>query len=368
MLRSWAAESWGRRIAVEAARPNWHSATLRFLGRVVWAGPILLVAVGAALWAGSGGSALVASKGAVSLWRDVSGLATSVSFRSPLPLRDLGDAFTFNGSASPGIGYAALGRRGLAVGVQRHPDRFEGWFAVTNAAYPAAGAYHVRMDRPPGNVDGGRAQGEAVFAVQTGTTSQNGLINYVVVASNSTGGTTFWTIGYAHGHVKDARLQILARTPASVSSPTGREITLQTDGRRRLAVYFGRTLVFASNRLHLNIEPPFQAYLEVQSRRVPYTSFFHDFWVTNSTSVTVAGVSSGARLSLIGPDGRVFSSATSHGGEARLDLPVPLARGKAELLVQAGSHRVRLGPFAYSGGDAYRVSGLSTRGGGASPT
>ena len=368
MQPSWAAVSWGHRIAAAEVGPGRARSASRALGRVAWAGPILALAVTVAVWAGSGGPGLVASQGTVSLWRDASGLATSDTFGNPLPLRDLADAFSFNGSASPGVGYVAQGRHGLAVGVKPHPDRFEGWFAVTNSAYPSAGVYHVRMDRPPGNVAGGRAQGEAVFAVQTGTTRQNGLINYVVVASNSTGGTTSWMIGYAHGHVKDARLQVLARTTASASSPTGHAITLRTDGLHRLAVYFGANLVFASDRLHLDIQPPFQAYLEVQSLRVPYTSYFHDFWVTAGTALTVGGAPSGDRLRLLGPDGAAISSATSRAGTARLELPAPLARGRAELVVQSGSRQVRLGPFSYSGGDVYRLSGLATRSGGSSPS
>ena len=355
---SWATEAWGRRTVVTTTRPVWHRTALRYLSRAIWIAPALAVAIGAVLWDASGGPALVASNGTIALWRDASGLATSMTFGHPLPIRDLGDAFTFNGSASPGIGYAALGGNGLTIGVHRHPDRFEGWFAVTNSAYPSAGAYHVRMRRPAGNINQGRAQGEAVFAVQTGTTRLNGLINYVVVASNSIDGTTYWTVGYAHGHVKNARLEILSRTTATASSPTGHDITLKTDGRHSFSVFFGHTRVYHSSHLHLDIAPPFQVYLEVQSFRVPYTSYFRDMWVTNSTTVTVTGAPSGSRLSLVRPDGKVISTAVSRVGAARFDLPVPLARGRADLVVQTGSRRLRLGPFAYAGGDAYQLSGL----------
>ena len=134
------------------------------------------------------------------------------------------------------------------------------------------GVYHVDMSRLPGNVSGAGAQGEAVFAVQTGTTAINGLINYVVVASNSRRGATTWTIGYAHGLVADAKLETLARIGPSKSSPVSQQISLVTDGRHRLTVYFGNRLVYSANDLRLDIQPPFQPYLEVQALRIPYAS------------------------------------------------------------------------------------------------
>ena len=352
-------QSWGRKVVVEARPPRERPVFRRALRLLAGAAVAALLVAGAAVLIGRAGPVQVAADGPVAVWRTSSGLATSLSFHRPLPVRDLGDAFAFNGSATPGVGYASLDRSGLTIGVHGHPDRFEGWFAVTRAAYPGAGAYHVLMAKPPGNVDRGNAQGEAVFAVQTGTTKLNGLINYVVVASNSSRGATTWTIGYAHGHVADARLETLAQFPVPATSPVARDITLTTDGRHRLAVWFGQGLVYASSRLHLDIAPPFQPYLEVQSRLVPYTSFFHDFWVTTGTGLTVSAPS-GARLRLVGAGGAVLATGVARQGTARLALPPPRARGTATLVVQMDGRRYRLGPFAYAGGDHYRVTGLAS--------
>jgi hypothetical protein len=228
---------------------------------------------------------------------------------------------------------------------------------VTRAAFPAAGIYHVEMAKPPGEVRGHGAQGEAVFAVQTGTTKRTGLINYVVVASNSNHGATIWTVGYAHGHVADARLETLIRYPVPPDTSPARALTLVTDGRRRLSVWFGDRLGFRSDRLRLDITPPFQPYLEVQAERIAYTSYFHDFWVTTGTAVTVAAPAR-TRLELVAPDGRRLASATARGGIARLVPPPPLAVGTARLVARLGGRRVVLGPFRYAAGDRLRLSGL----------
>jgi hypothetical protein len=246
------------------------------------------------------------------------------------------------------------------IGVHAHPARYEGWFAVSSAAYPPTGVYHVEMSRSPGNVSAPGAQGEAVFAVQTGTTKRNGLINYVVVASTSRAGATSWLIGYAHGKLADAKLETLAVIGPSTSSPLTRQISVLTDGRHRLVVYFGDQLVYASEHLDLDIAPPFQPYLEVQAFSIAYAAYFHDLWVTSGTHLRVDHVPVGWTLSLLGPGGAVLASAPAHRGTVRLSLSVPAAHGRATLVARSGARVVRLGPFTYTGGDVYRLSGLGS--------
>lgn len=353
---AWVAPAWGGR-AVSAERLSRSQARRRLLRAAVTALGVAAVAGG--VWAGLAETAAapIAVRGGVSLWRTASGLAIAAPFDRAEPVRDIEDTFSFNGSASPGVGYVSVSADGLSVGIHRHSRRFEGWFAVTRSAFPASGVYHVRMAKPPGHVHAPGAQGEAVFAVQTGTTKQTGLINYVVVASDSNHGTTTWTVGYAHGYVADARLETLARFPAARDASPARDVTVLTDGGHRLDVWFGQRLVYSSDRLHLDIAPPFQPYLEVQSRRVPYRSTFTDFWVTTGTTVEVAAPD-GARLRLVGHDGDTLATATARRGTARLVLPPPRASGVARLSVRLGGRSVVLGPFPYTGGDRYRLAGL----------
>jgi hypothetical protein len=325
-------------------------------GRLAAAVALAAVAAGwgAAAWAlASPGPAVLARAGGLSLARVSSGLAFERSLAGVPAVRDLGDDFEFSGSASPQVGYQRVGPAGLTVGVRRHSGGFAGWFAVTRWALPAQGVYHVRMSKPPGQLSGPGAQGEAVFAVQTATTKLNGLINYVVVASRSAGGATSWLVGYAQGRLSHARLQVLYQTPASASAPSSREVSLATDGRRRLVVCFGRQVVYASDSLSMDIPAPYQAYLEVQSSGPPYQARFSDLWVTRGSAVGLAGLGPGQAALLATPGGQVV--AAGRGGQARLELAPGLARGRGVLWVAQGARRWRLGPFSYWAGDRLRL-------------
>lgn len=297
----------------------------------------------------------VASAQGFTLTRTASGLLAEEPFDTARPFRDIEDGYEFNGSATPGTGYVRVAASGLKVGVHQHGARFEGWFAVTRKAYPRDGVYHVDMSRPAGNVSGDGNQGEAVFAVQTGTTKQNGLINYVVVASNSAGGVTSWLIGYSHGHLADARLETLSSTAPSPSAATSEGVTLRTDGRRSFEVWFGASRVYASDALALDIAPPYQPYLEVQARRIAYESSFQDFWITSSDAITVQGLPAGEQVELVGKGGDQLASSVVRGSAAVLRPPLPQCRGSASLLVRRPGHTVQLGPFSYACGDTYRV-------------
>jgi hypothetical protein len=313
------------------------------------------IAVSAVLVVSYTGPRDVANAEGLTLTRTSSGLALDEPFDTAVPARDIEDGYEFNGSAAPGIGYIRVESSGLKVGVHDHRDGFKGWFAVTRKAFPQSGVYHVEMSKPPGNVAGTTDQGEAVFAVQTGTTKQNGLINYVVVASNSTRGSTSWLIGYAHGHVANAQLETLMSTKPSSSAASKLDITLRTDGRRSLQVWVGAVLAFDSRTLHLDIAPPYQPYLEVQSRRIPYESSFQNFWVTSSDSIAVGGLVAGEGVDLVTPSGSTIASAPARGSTAKLTLPPPQCRGTASLVVHRPGGAVRLGPFRYAGGDTYEL-------------
>ncbi len=70
--------------------------------------------------------------------------------------------------------------------------------------------------------------------------------------------------------------------------------------------------MYSSDHLHMNDPPPFQAYLEVQGRDIPYVSNFKDFWVADAAPVIVEGAAPGSHLTL----------DTGHGvGPATTDAP-----------------------------------------------
>lgn len=307
----------------------------------------------------AGATTVVAREGGFTLTRTASGLLTHDTFARPISDRRLQDSFEFNGSGSQRYDYVYDAGHGLKVGQHaQRSSRFKGWFAVTLAAFPVTSVFHVEMSRPPGNVSAHGHASQSVFAVQTASTKITGLINFVEVTSDSLKGSTAWQIDYSHGRIRDARSELFWRSTQSTHAPLSHEITVRTNGRHRLTVWFGDRVVFQSDSVHLNMEAPFQPYLEVQSLRGAYVSSFRNFWVTKNAALTMTGLPVGSRLRLLPPHGgRALASATAkRSGVARLVLPPPEAKGRARLSVSVpGGRHVVLGPFRYAGGDHYRL-------------
>jgi hypothetical protein len=282
-----------------------------------------------------------------------SGLVMADPFDHPVAQGQLMDHYGFNGSAAPGVGWARATEGGLQVGVRAHTG-WAGWFAVTLHAAGPGVVWHVQMSRPRRPLSVGR--GEAVFAVQTATTQHTGAINYVVVSALSMHGEGEWLVGYAHGVVADADTEVLWRSPLRADAASSEPVTIRTDGRRRLVVWLGNRLVYSSDRLGLDIPPPFQAYLEVQGQGTAYTATFQDFWVTDTGPVTVTGAPPGTGLQLSN-GGSAVAAIAGRDGAATLSPPLPTLVGTATLTVvdKSGSRHVTGVPYA--GGDIWHLAG-----------
>lgn len=310
----------------------------------------------ALLVAGCGAGKSVATLVQPGLVRERSGLLADYGFRSARPTTALLTNFELNGSASSTDAWVSLEADGLHVGVDRHqPETFKGFFAVTKAAYPATSVFHVRMSREVNNVMSSSNTGEAVFAVQTGDTKRTGDINYVLVASVTSGGLTHWEIGDAEGHVANATTTILWTSRPSRTAPISEDITLRTDGHSSYTVYFGNRIVYQSNRLTMNIVPPFQTYLEVQALEIAYQSGFQDFWITSNDAILVEGLHQGDLVTLTPEHGTPVGAVADASGEAELALSAPQAKGEGTLTIQDGGTLRRFPGLLYAGGDIYRV-------------
>jgi hypothetical protein len=202
----------------------------------------------------------------------------------------------------------------------------------------------------------GPAQGETVFAVQTASTKVTGLINYVVVDSHSTQDGNVWEVGYAYGKVANAQTDIYWSTADDAPE---QEITVQTDGRNRLTVWFGDRPVFSSDQLDMDIEAPFQPYLEVQALHTASVANFTDYWITSSDSVGVEGVPPSAQVCLTQSGGAVPICSTAAGSAATLRLPPPYCNGEGVLSVRSSERLpVQFTGVGYSCGSRYRVGGV----------
>lgn len=285
-----------------------------------------------------------------------SGLLVADPLDKAVTLGQLQDQYVLDGSAGPKLGWVSETRSGLAVGIRPHSG-WAGWFASTIHAAGPAVAWHVVIS-PTALHLGTKGRGIAVFAVQTATTQKSGVINYIVVAAVCRSGSYRWLVGYAHGLVAGASTQVLWASkwqPAPARTPLlgSQAVTVVSDGRQSLSVWFGPDEIFSSKRLVLDMPPPFQAYLEVQSSGPAYHARFTDFWVADNSPLVLQGLPEGARAELSGAAGRSVTTADVVGrtGTATLPLPVPELVGTGTVTVVAGGHATERWHVPYAGGD-----------------
>lgn len=298
--------------------------------------------------------------------RVVSGLVMADPLRRALSPGQLQDSYNYSldGSAMPGLGWALERPSGLYVGIKAHAG-WAGWFASTVHAAGPAVAWHTVMTPgvPP---RGSKARVLGVFAVQTASTQTSGAINYVLVAAVAKGEAYHWVVGYAHGVVAGASTSILWSSPVERIQPgwhwlPSRSLTVVTDGRRKLAVWFGARLAFSSDTLRLHIPAPFQAYLEVQSHGPAFQARFRDFWVARTSPLVVDGVPAGSTVTLQSASARWRANAGRQ-GTASFALPAYALNGTGRLSVESRRHGrvnygpVSYGPLSYAGGDVLRVA------------
>lgn len=297
--------------------------------------------------------------GPARLVKEHSGLLADDGLRASSSLSDLERTFEFDGSAPATHRRMESSSDGLAIGVQNHAvGVWEGFFAVSRTAYPATSVFHVAMTRAQVAVPRPDQSGEAVFAVQTSSTKKTGALNYVLAASTTNNGNSSWVVGHAKGFIADVQLKALwgSEPVPPDDAEVAQEITVRTDGQSRLSVWFGSTLVYAADDgLELDMDPPFQPYLEVQALEIGYTATFTDYWVSEDDSLVVRGLRPGEHACLTRADGIRSRAVACARGEARFTLQMPFVRGQATLSVDRGSG-LHFGPFAYAGGDAYRLT------------
>ncbi|WP_206830298.1 hypothetical protein [Alicyclobacillus fructus] len=204
-----------------------------------------------------------------------------------------------NGSAGQKLGFVRVQNGYLTVGVREGTPQFRGYFLTTRDPFPANWYAHAWAVSPPAVSHG---IGELVFAVQTSTTDQTGLINYVFVSLVTTRVhgklRSTWEIGYAYGFEQNAHSVILKKIPGSALAPSHGEyhVVIWTDGKARYRAWVNGEQVFSSDSLHMQIAPPFDAYLEVQEKNTPYAVQYRQFAALAGDGVTLKGLPDGATV------------------------------------------------------------------------
>ena len=271
-------------------------------------------------------------------------------FDRPAPTSSLAPAFRLGGTATSSDASVRLGSGGLSIAVRSHRlGIWRGFFVATTATYPSDSVIHVRMWRPSPTVPLASQSGISLLAVQTGASNS---LDYVLVAGSISRGHESWLVGYAHGNTAYAKTTILSDMP---STSTSEDVTVRTDGRSRLAVYFGDTLVYESKALRLGVAPPFHVYLEVEERGFPYHTRFQNLWIAASTSVRVDNLHPGDRVTLTPAGGLPIRAVANGSGQAQLQLPLSEAVGRGTFTIDGLHMRRQYAGVAFAGGDVYTM-------------
>jgi hypothetical protein len=109
----------------------------------------------------------------------------------------------------------------------------------------------------------------------------------------------------------------------SNAGPLTRDCTIITNGGNYLQVYLGGQLVYSSHSLSLNVPPPFNAYLEVQTTNAQSQHFasYLNYYAAKTQYVNLTNGPAGGSMVIRTSSGSVVGQATiSSAGKASVDL------------------------------------------------
>ena len=310
----------------------------------------------AAALAGRTSLGVIGSRGGM-LTLSHQGTVMDTSFSHPLSPQ----YWAYGGSSPPAIRFATWSPGRLAVGVDNRGHRnYYGYFAVTRNTAPA-NAYVQAVVAPMTAVPGRHQTAETVVAVQTAWTKLTGLINYLVVSEiASNGRPKRLYAGYAHGYLAHASTiaYYSEHSKQLLSSSKPYIVTIRTDGYTTAQIWIGNRQIVASSNLHLNIEPPFQVYLEVQDVAMRYSAEFYHMSVYTDRTVDIAGLPVGAHLSFTA-SGHVWRATADKSGDAHLAFSVPALANVGTLTINKGGQKWVFPSLRLAGGDRWNFGRLS---------
>lgn len=294
-------------------------------------------------------------KGAT-LTRVVSGLQWDAHFRHRPQTRH---EYNYNGSAVAARSFVKWHLGSLGIGVNDQGlGVFRGYFAETKASFPSDSYVETLMRPYPVTTRKGQSV-ETIVAVQTSSTIRTGLINYVIVSLLQQNGLSpVLLIGYANGLVRDARTYIKksVRFSGLIHTVRHNPVVIKTNGSNQMTVWLGSRLLYTASDLHMNIEPPFQVYLEVQAQNMQYVARFHRLRVFLSDNVRFQGLPVQAMVT-IRTHGRVVARGrASQSGTYTVHLPLTSLGLQAQVTVSSAGKTYAFPPGSLSGGDVFQFT------------
>lgn len=209
--------------------------------------------------------------------------------------------------------YANENASGLYIGAASlQSNSWEGYYAESPSENVVL--YHTRLILPYATLPSTLA---ASFNTGLYVQTNNGLINYVTCAGQAESGssTYYWALVNTTGNTNAALsyTTLWSRSyPTSDTADLTQSCTIVTNGSNFLQLYMNGALVYSSNKLNLNIPPPFNAYLEVEttSPQLLYGQYL-DYYDTTGTSLTVENVPSGDTVQIVGSNGGIIASTVA---------------------------------------------------------
>lgn len=249
--------------------------------------------------------------------------------------------------------------QGLHIGIQAAQEgSWVGFYAVSPST--DAQVFHAVLTLPTSSL--ASDQFNTGLYVQT----SSGNINYITCAAQAESSGYHWSVVYATGD----SFQALSYTnlfyqSGGANAPLTRDCTIVTNGQNFLQVYLDGTLVYGSDTLNLQIPPPFNAYLEVETTYATSMLFgtYNDYYATTSDIVQVQNAPAGYTAELVDSNNNLLASATvgSDGvallGVGQYHMPIS---GYVQIYDSSHNLVATTAQSSIWGGDAYQVNSLST--------
>jgi hypothetical protein len=267
-----------------------------------------------------------------------------------------------------------FGNSGLLVGTYSSSEDSQGLhlgsqstimlvdWSYSGAASPATAAslFHSIVSLPYTSVPDGQANTGVYVEGQNGNFVECGAV------ADQTG--HYWIVGTG------SAIGSTMLFKSDLNQPTSQSCTVITNGSSYLKVYVGGSVVYESSTLALGLSSPLRGYLQLgtSSMASMHSGTFVDYYATQGELVTVMNAPPGGVAQIVDAANSVLESATvDSSGTASLLVGMFSLPIIANIDVYDTSNALVAStpaPAPIWGGDAYRVSGVTTSSSTASST
>ncbi|HKW04541.1 MAG TPA: hypothetical protein VJN71_04505 [Nitrososphaerales archaeon] len=249
---------------------------------------------------------------------------------------------------------------GLFLGVQNNKiNPWIGFYAISPATY--ANLFNARVTLPYTTESNGSFN--TGIYVQTAAISN---INYVFCGAEVDQNGYYWSVETTTGNQIDATNYTILYTSPLSSGPLTQDCTIVTNGNNFLQAYIGGSLVYSSQSLSLDIPPPFNVYLEVETMNSQGLLFsnYTDYYSNTLGTVNVIGASPLGTVKLIDSSGStIATSKVDSSGNAAIPVgsySLPLSAMINAYDVNGNLTATTSQVVSLWGGDVYAASNSTT--------